>query len=118
MAKKGTPDFITEAVEEAEEWEYLYEVEASLKNSDRAFIWDNMIKRDADAKELIKEVLANNRAAKREEERVTRLVIRQVLKPNFKLEKRIDKRSGKEIKQIRDLKTGRYTSRKKAYTNL
>ena len=113
-----TPDFIDDAVEEAENWEYLYQVEASLRKSNRAFIWDNMIKKDEDAKELIKTVLANNRAAKREEERVTRIVIRQILKPNFRLEKRIDKRSGKEIKQIRNTKTGRYESRKKAYKNL
>ena len=111
-----TEDFLVEAVEDAEieRIETLTALKKRLRDTNRAFIWDNMIKRDQDAKEVFKDVFRKNREARKEEEaELTKIFVRQVLKKNIKLEK--IKVQGKDQVRLRDSKTGRFVSRDKAY---
>ena len=73
---------------------YLYE-------NDRAFIWDNMISRDQDAKDIMKEAITLNKW----------IALRDQISQGFKLEE--VEVQGKKQKRIRDKKTGRFVSPKK-----
>ena len=73
---------------------YLYE-------NDRAFIWDNMISRDQDAKDIMKEAITLNKW----------IALRDQISQGFKLEE--VEIQGKKQKRIRDKKTGRFVSPKK-----
>jgi hypothetical protein len=112
---KETEDFLVEAVEDAEmeRIETLTALKKRLRDTNRAFIWDNMIKRDQDAKEVFKDVFRKNREARKEEAELTKVFVRQVLKKNIKLEK--IKVKGKDQIRLRDEKTGKFVSKDKAY---
>jgi len=104
MLKLETPDFITEAKEYINKdinMTNLEDIRKYLYKQDRAFIWDYMIKKDRNARELMSEALRTN----------SFIALRSQINPRFNVESVLVK--GKKQKRIRDKKTGRFVSAKK-----
>lgn len=103
-SKEDTIVFLTEAVDYIKNdinMTNLDHLEDFLKDSNRGFIWNNMIKRDSIARELMSNALANN----------TAIALRQQVTENYQVEYVLIKK--KKYKRIRDKTTGRFVSAKK-----